>query len=189
MVTSANARMPTVSVLVVDTGYFHVMDVRIVRGRQFDAEHDPSGPMTSIVVNEALAQRLWPGENPIGKELALGSIGGERRVPVVGVARNTRNRSLRAEPGPQAYFLLSQNPTGRALLHVRVATSRQPIAAVARDGAAAADGRFSGAAFRVRARATVPRSRRHSSHRHTRRDVRRAGPRAGRCRDLRRRVL
>ncbi len=128
---AGNPRMPTVSVLVVDTGYFHVMDVRIVRGRQFDAMRDPAGPMTSIVVNEAMAQRLWPGEDPIGKELALGSISGERRVPVVGVARNTRNRSLRAEPGPQAYFLLSQNPTGRALLHVRVGAKQQPGSALA----------------------------------------------------------
>jgi hypothetical protein len=122
-----NPRMPTASVLVVDTAYFHVMDVPIVRGRQFDAVHDPAGPVTSLVINEALAQRLWPGENAVGKQIALGSIAGERRATVVGVARNTRNRSLRAEPAPQAYFLLSQNPTGRALLHVRVAGSQQPM--------------------------------------------------------------
>ena len=123
----SNPRMPTVSVLTVDTGYFHVMGIPLVRGRQFDAVRDPAGPTTALVVNEALAQRLWPGEDPIGHEIALGSINGERRVSVVGVARNTRNRSLRSEPGPQAYFLLSQNPGGRALLHVRVAPGATSI--------------------------------------------------------------
>jgi predicted permease len=123
----SSQRMPPVSVLVVDTAYFHVMGVPIVRGRQFDTVRDPAGAMTSIVINETLARRLWPGEDAIGKEIALGSIAGERRAPVVGIARDTRNRSLRSEPGPQAYFLLSQNPNGRALLHVAVAPGRQRI--------------------------------------------------------------
>jgi len=124
---ASGQRMPPVSVLVVDTAYFHVMGVPIVRGRQFDAVRDPAGAMTAIVINETLARRLWPGEDAIGKEIALGSIAGERRAPVVGIARDTRNRSLRSEPGPQAYFLLSQNPNGRALLHVAVAPGRQRI--------------------------------------------------------------
>ena len=124
---ASGQRMPPVSVLVVDTAYFHVMGVPIVRGRQFDAVRDPAGAMTAIVINETLARRLWPGEDAIGKEIALGSIAGERRAPVVGIARDTRNRSLRSEPGPQAYFLLSQNPNGRALLHVAVAPGQQRI--------------------------------------------------------------
>ena len=124
---ASGQRMPPVSVLVVDTAYFHVMGVPIVRGRQFDAVRDPAGAMTAIVINETLARRLWPGEDAIGKEIALGSIAGERRVPVIGIARDTRNRSLRSEPGPQAYFLLLQNPNGRALLHVAVAPGWQRI--------------------------------------------------------------
>jgi hypothetical protein len=121
--------MPSVSVLVVDTGYFHVMGVPILGGRQFDAARDRAGATTAIVINEALARRLWPGEDALGKSLALGSISGSENVPVVGIARDTRNRSLRADPGPQAYFLLSQNPTGRALLHVRVPRDQRAVVA------------------------------------------------------------
>src|SRR4030095_4253413 len=98
----SSQRMPAVSVLVVDTAYFHVMGIPIVRRRQFDAVRDPAGAMTSIVINETLARRLWPGEDAMGKEIALGSIAGEKRVPVIGIARDTCNRSLRSEPGPQA---------------------------------------------------------------------------------------
>jgi hypothetical protein len=52
----ANPRMPTVSVLVVDTGYFHVMDVRIVRGRS-STRYAIRAADDGIVVNETLAQR------------------------------------------------------------------------------------------------------------------------------------
>jgi ABC-type antimicrobial peptide transport system permease subunit len=46
---------------------------------------------------------------------------------VIGVARDTRNRSLGARPAPQAYLLLSQNPTGQALLHVKLAPGQTAV--------------------------------------------------------------
>ena len=62
----SNPTMPAVNMLVVDTGYFHVMGVPILRGRQFDALADPAGAATAIVINETLARRLWPDGDAIG---------------------------------------------------------------------------------------------------------------------------
>jgi predicted permease len=117
-------RMPVVNVMDVDTAYFHVMGVPILRGRQFDATLDPAGAPTAIVVNETFARRLWGGEEAIGKTVSLGAISGSRDATVVGIARDARSESLRSDPGPQAYFLIAQKSDGRALLHVRATTAR-----------------------------------------------------------------
>ncbi len=116
----ATSRLPAVAFLVVDTGYFHTMGIPIRRGRQFDGALDPAGRQTAIVVNEAMARRLWPDEDALGKGVSFGGLTGPTSVTVVGVVRDSRNRSLRADPAPQAYFLLSQSPTSHLLLHVRV---------------------------------------------------------------------
>jgi hypothetical protein len=113
-------RMPAVGFLVVDTGYFHTMGIPVLRGRQFDQARDPAGKQTSIVINDAMARLLWPGQDAVGRSVSIGALSGPATVTVVGIVRDSRNRSLRADPAPQAYFLLSQNPTSHSLLHLRV---------------------------------------------------------------------
>ena len=53
---------------VVSPGYFDVLGLHLVRGRLLNAE-DASGASHGAVVNERMAQRLWPDQNPIGKHL------------------------------------------------------------------------------------------------------------------------
>lgn len=121
------SQMISVSTLAIDTGYFHVMDVPILSGRQFDATRDRSGSTGAVVINEALAKLMWPAQNATGKVIAFGMLTGEQQATVIGVARNTKNRSLRADPAPQAYLLLSQQPTQKVLMHVRVAPTHPRI--------------------------------------------------------------
>ena len=123
----ATTRMPAVSIVVVDTGYFHTMGIPILRGRQFDGALDPAGAQTAIVINEALARRVWPREDAVGRGVSFGGFSGPTSVVVVGVVRDSRNQSLRADPTPQAYFLLSQSPTSHSLLHVRVSGDAQTV--------------------------------------------------------------
>ena len=123
----ARTRMPAVSFVVVDTGYFHTMGIPILRGRQFDGALDPAGAQTAIVINDALARRLWPGEDAVGKGVSFGGLSGPISVIVVGVVRDSRNQSLRADPAPQAYFLLTQSPTSHSLLHLRVSRDAQSV--------------------------------------------------------------
>jgi predicted permease len=84
----------------VSPGYFDVLGLRLLRGRLLD-EEDASGASRAIVVNESLAQRYWPGQNPIGKRLldvddapAPAVWDTSKASVVVGVVRNAREGSL-----------------------------------------------------------------------------------------------
>ncbi len=84
----------------VTPGYFDVLDLKLVRGRLLNAQ-DASGATRAAVINEHMAQYLWPNENPIGKHMlnvvdeAVPAVWyPEKAVEVVGVVRNSREGSL-----------------------------------------------------------------------------------------------
>ncbi len=66
-------------------GYFRVTRVPLLRGRGFDAS-DPAGAVRELVVNQALARRLWPNGNALGAKLRVGHGASETWLTVVGVA-------------------------------------------------------------------------------------------------------
>jgi putative ABC transport system permease protein len=80
--------------------YFETLDVPIVRGRAF-TDADRAGPEVAIL-SETAAQRFWPGENPIGKRIRRGAEGAWHEV--VGVARDTKVRTLGERPRPYIYL-------------------------------------------------------------------------------------
>jgi predicted permease len=84
----------------VTPGYFRAMNVPIVRGRAFTAADTEKAPRV-VIVNEALAKRYFPDEDPIGKELDRGVI--------VGVAGDVRNVGLDRPTSPELYYAAAQN--------------------------------------------------------------------------------
>ena len=82
----------------VSPSYFDVMDVPILRGRGFEREDLDGDPV--VVVSEAFVQRFYPGEDVIGRSLETG--GGDR-LQIVGVARDTKVRTLGEAPRPYVY--------------------------------------------------------------------------------------
>ncbi len=103
---------------VVATDYFKTMGMTLVAGREF-TEQDREGAPRTVIINEALAQRYWPGQDPLGKHL---TIGGDRRGPVevVGVVRNATAYIYQKGALPFFYLPMQQSlsPGGMAL-HVR----------------------------------------------------------------------
>src|SRR5690606_7509345 len=98
----------------VDPAFFAALRLPIVAGRGFtDADRDGAPRVT--VVNEALARRLWPDENPLGKRVT--TYRGE--AVVVGVVRDGRYSLRNGGPGPFAFFPFAQRYSGRMTLHVR----------------------------------------------------------------------
>jgi predicted permease len=83
--------------------FFDVMGIRIVRGRAF-TEADHAGATAVAVVNEAMAERFWPGEDPVGRTLRDSG----ETLTVVGVAGNARVRTLGEVPRPQLYRPFAQ---------------------------------------------------------------------------------
>jgi len=105
----------------VSPDYFRVMGIPVVRGRGFTEADTVKAPRVAVV-NEAMARRYWPGENPIGKSLPVGG-----SLPVVGVVGNVKHRSLSAEPVPELYQCYLQG-LGNPYASLVIRTSANPSA-------------------------------------------------------------
>src|SRR5215831_6691793 len=99
--------------------YFDTMGIRLVAGRLYD-DRDDANPQAVVVINQAMAQRLWPGENAVGKRLKLTSTPQNAPwITVVGVVANVRHFGLEVEPRPEVYRPYAVNPLGAPILVVR----------------------------------------------------------------------
>jgi predicted permease len=91
---------PLSFVTIVSSGYFHAMGIPLRSGREF-TEADGPKTQTVIVINETLAQNLWPGQEPLGKQMANGAV-------VIGVVGNTRHLALEKDSGSEMYYDMLQ---------------------------------------------------------------------------------
>lgn len=103
----------------VSPGYFAAMGVPLVKGRLFD-ERDVKDAQQTVIVNENLAQRFWPNQDPIGRRLERGDT--EPWRTVVGVVRDTKEFSVDKEPPISIYHPHEQFPIGTMFLVVRSTT-------------------------------------------------------------------
>ncbi|MES2523510.1 MAG: ABC transporter permease [Gemmatimonadota bacterium] len=99
--------------------YFRTLGIRLLAGRPIEAQDDSLHP--AAVVNKAFADKLFPGENPIGKRFALSPVPGQtpRYLTVVGMVADVRSQSLDMEPMPQMYLPFRDSPSSFAGLVVR----------------------------------------------------------------------
>ncbi len=109
---------------VVDPSYFRTMKIELAEGRFFD-EGDVDGSPPVAVVNETLAERLWPRRSAVGRTLRTG--GNEREV--VGVVRDGVYVFVYDGPRPYVFFPSSQNYLSGMTLHVRTREGAGPIGA------------------------------------------------------------
>jgi predicted permease len=88
-------------------GYFRAMQTRLIAGRDFDA-HDRADSTRVAIVNQALAGRLFPGENPIGQRFRTAPDRGAW-TQIVGVAQDGKYQSLNDVSEPALFWPRSQN--------------------------------------------------------------------------------
>ena len=91
---------------VVDDGYWSAMRTAVVRGRTFDERDTLTSPAVAIV-NETMAGRYWPNQDPIGKTLRLRDRNGPA-VQVVGVARDGKYSEIAEATQPYLFLPFSQ---------------------------------------------------------------------------------
>jgi putative ABC transport system permease protein len=123
---------PDVDIRAVAGPYFETLRIPLRRGRDFDA-HDTAASVPVAVVNDSMARRLWPGQDPIGRRFRLGDLAAGPWITVVGLAGDARYRNLDAETSrPMVY--LPQAATGdRAMtLVVRTTVSTAAVAGALR---------------------------------------------------------
>jgi predicted permease len=113
---------------VITKDYFATMGIALRAGRLFDDSDRPDSTEIAVVINEALAKRFFPGENPLGRVIG-GAFG--KRERIVGVVANVAEGKLTGKPVSARYYFADQAPWlfGAANLVVR-ATRPRDVAAV-----------------------------------------------------------
>jgi putative ABC transport system permease protein len=103
--------------------YFRVMGIPLVRGRIFD-EHDDASREPVAVINEGMARRFWPNEDPLGKRIKIGTRQFASWTTIIGIVKDVRNIGLTAEIGYSAYEPYAQG--GGRGMELAVRTSGNP---------------------------------------------------------------
>jgi predicted permease len=103
--------------------YFQMMGIPLVRGRGFSTRDDAASTPV-VVVNQTMARTYWPGEDPLGRHLQIG----DRRLEVVGVARDVKYRSIDERARLYMYLPVYQRYEPDETLVVR--TAGEPTALV-----------------------------------------------------------
>ena len=111
---------------IVDTAYFRTLRIRLLRGRDF-AETDTRSTPRVAIVNSALARRLWPNDDPLGKQLQAENPETKFTLTVVGVADDVKTSSLGGDAGPFIYVPMGQQSMSRMWLTVRTAAAQSAI--------------------------------------------------------------
>lgn len=114
--------------------YFDALGIGVVRGRSFDAT-DRVGSRPVVVIDEALAARYFPGDNPVGRRVQIGTTMGADTAwrEIVGIVRSVRASNVVRPPEPTLYVPHAQNPWPTMTLAVRVDGSLSGYSGLLRD--------------------------------------------------------
>ncbi len=115
---------------IVGEGYFRLMGIRILHGREFTSE-DTSSSRRVAVISQKMAEQFWPNNNPIGQTFNVGERT-SKPIEVIGVARDVMSDGLRVELEPHVYLAASQNPRGEMTLMVSSSVRSGQTAAATR---------------------------------------------------------
>ncbi len=121
----------------VTPNYFDTLSIHIVRGRNFTPS-EANGQAPVVIISEATAHRFWPGEDPLGQRLKIGSEKGTTPFPgekgpfvasseVIGVARDVRSMDLRKIDDSYLYLPLSQTHQWTSTLLARTEGDPTPL--------------------------------------------------------------
>jgi predicted permease len=124
-----------VSSYTVDIGYFDTMAIPIMRGRDF-TDRDAAASPGVVVINESMARRFWPGDDPLGRRIRLAGNPSDgmagRPLDIVGVARDSKYRTMNEDPTPHIYLPFRQNYEPAMTMLVRVVADPQRMMGVVR---------------------------------------------------------
>ena len=122
-------QQPVTNFVDIGPNYFTTMGIPIVRGREFTKQDATLDPRV-IIVNEAMARREFPNEDPIGHRFSFGpdEKGNEQWVEIVGVVGNVRQYRADQEPVPITYALNTGSPSRAQNLMIRTTGDPMSIA-------------------------------------------------------------
>ncbi len=124
-------------------GYFDVLSIPIIRGRDF-TDRDTADAPGVVIINQEMARRFWPTGDPLNDRLVVGKgmrpeYDQEPLRQIVGIVGNVRDTGLTRPARPAMYVPMAQEPDGVTALNVRLLpivwmarTATQPLVAARR---------------------------------------------------------
>ena len=100
-------QQPVAGFHVVTPHYFQAMSIRLLRGRYFD-QHDDANSAGVAIINETVARRFFPNQNPVGKTIRVADGATQAVREIVGVVGDTRHEQLADAPDPEIYRPFAQ---------------------------------------------------------------------------------
>jgi predicted permease len=131
---SSGAAFINVDQRIISGEYLEAMQIPLLEGRRFTAQDIRTQPRV-VIVDQRMAEQVWPGESAIGKRLRTGGMDAIPDAPwltVVGVAASIKQDALDADSRMAVYFAHTQTPTRSMNLVVRSAEQRSALAAAVR---------------------------------------------------------
>jgi putative ABC transport system permease protein len=113
-VTYAEGQYPTAFPRIVDHGYIKTMRIPLRAGRDF-TPHDTAESQKVLIINEAMARKLWPAQDAVGQIALVG----RSECQVVGVVSNVRHGALEQEAELEMYLPITQSGSSSVELVVR----------------------------------------------------------------------
>jgi predicted permease len=110
----------------VTPGYLETLKARLIRGRLF-TESDDNSKAQKLVINETLAQKYFPGEDPIGKKIANGGLDPNSMREIIGVVGNVREGGLDEELWPSEYQSIYVGPQSYVTIAIRTLGDEKAI--------------------------------------------------------------
>jgi putative ABC transport system permease protein len=111
---AAGVNIPTAIYTPVTSSFFQTMKIQMERGRDFNA-HDTAGSNWVVIINETMARRYWPNEDPLGKRVRVDLSPEDQPREIIGVVRDIPSNPLAAKQDPEMYlpfFQASPHITG-----------------------------------------------------------------------------
>ena len=115
------------------TGYFQTMGIPLRSGRLV-TEQDVTNNSQFVLINEAMAKRFWPSEDPVGKRIST-IVSSGQQIPwqtIVGVVGNVRHFSLDVEPRPEIYYHTNTQPPFGPVVVIRTTSDPNHLISIAR---------------------------------------------------------
>jgi putative ABC transport system permease protein len=121
-----DARRPVAGYNLISIGYLKTMRIPLLRGRDFTAEDNPASRPVAIV-NEYMARKFWPDQDPIGKRFSMSGAQGPF-IEIVGVTKNGKYQWIFQDV--ESYFFLPIEQKFNALQVLQARTSVPPSSLV-----------------------------------------------------------
>ena len=127
------ASRPEIDFRRASTGYFQTMGIPLLAGRLV-TEQDVTNNTGSVLINEAMAKRFWPGEDPIGKRISTANAAGQQTQwqTIVGVVGSVRHLGLDVEPRPEIYYHTNTAPPFGPVVVLRTTGDPQRLISIVR---------------------------------------------------------